>query len=183
MWQDYSPLIFYSITLFRHVRESKYVSVRFGPLCIGSALGSAVSNGRWTGCGEMSLPKHGIARFWWAGERARAIIKGGLVLGRRGQKDRAGVAANQSVSWTPMGGPRSIVPAVLPQAVRQQGPRWSSRRETGAAGARGEWWGTGRARQGQPRNGEVVVLLHIVKTLDWDCWGSFRQTAAEPGKG
>lgn len=183
MWQDYSPLIFYSITLFSHVRGSQCVSVRFGPLRIGSAPGSAVSNGGWTGCVEMSLPKHGIARFWWAGERARAVIQGGLVLGRRGKKDRAGVAANQSVSWTPMGGPRSIVPAVLPQAVWQQGPRWSSGRETGAAGARGEWWGTGRARQGHPRNCEVVVLLHIVKTLDWDGWGSFRQTGGEPSQG
>lgn len=169
MWQDYRPLICNSITLFSHVRRSQYISVRFGPLCIGSTPGSAVSNGGRTGCGEMSLPKHGIVRFWWAGERPRAVIQGRLILGRRGQKDRAGVAANQSVSWTPLGGPRSIVPAVLPQTVRQQGPRCSSGRETGAAGARGKWWGTGRARQGHPRNCEVVVLLHIVKTLDWDC--------------
>lgn len=116
----------------------------------------------------MSLPKHGVARFGWAGEGPRAVIQGGLVLGRRREKDGAGVAADQRVSRTPMGGPRPIVPAVLPQAVRRQGPRGTSGRETGAAGARGERRGAGGARQGHSGNGEVVVLLHVVETLDRD---------------
>lgn len=83
----------------------------------------------------MSLPEHGVTGFGGAGEGPRAVVQGGLVQGGRGQHHGEGVAAQQSLPRTALGGPGPVVPAVLPQAVRQQGARQDAGGGAGATGA------------------------------------------------
>lgn len=143
---------------------------------MGRAPGAAVTHwGRGVGRSGVSLPEHGVTGFWGTGEGSWTVIQRGLVQGRRGQYNGAGVAPNQTLSRTTLGGPWAVVPAVLPQTIWQQGAWRAAGGGAGAARAWGQWGGTGGTRHWWPRNWGVVVLFHVVQTLDGNCWGSCRK--------
>lgn len=109
----------------------------------------------------MSFPEHGVTGLGGAGEGVRAVVQGGLVQRGWGEHDGAAVAPEQSLTGAALRGPGSVVPAVLPQAVRQKHPRRAADGGDGAAGAGGER----RGIRGLRRR-EVVVFLHVIQTLD-----------------
>lgn len=112
----------------------------------------------------MSLPEHGIARLGRAGEGARALVQRGLVEGRRGQHDGAGVTPDQRLHQTALRRPGSVVPAVLLQAVRERGAREATGDGgAGATGARGDRRG---AVGGSDWEVVVVIFFNVVQTLD-----------------
>lgn len=130
----------------------------------------------------MSLPEHGVGGLGGAGEGARAVVQGGLIQGGRRQHHGAGLAADQRLHQTTLGGPGPVVPAVLPQAVWQRGAgRRAADSRTRTAGARGDRRGAGRTGPWGPNDWEVVVvvLFHVVQTLDRDSRSSWREKDLE----
>lgn len=158
---------------FQHIFVFQIVlpvgSVRLGPLGAGWAHWSEVTQGggRIGGIG-VSLPEHGVGGLGGAGEGARAVVQGGLIQRGRGQHNGARLTADQRLNQTALRGPGPVVPAVLPQAVRQRGDRRGAGSRTGTTGTGGDRRGARGAWHWGPNNWEVVVLLHVVQTLDWD---------------